>query len=103
MVIENAIEYFEYSTALLEYINPHYLGLSLLYSKIYLLCFLVFPQFSAYYACCYAFQKCIMLLFCVCFSLCRVVLQQNVNGEVSLQLQHTNNSNSLKFDVFQSL
>ena len=31
------------------------LGLSLLCSKICLLCFLAFPQFSAYYACFYAF------------------------------------------------
>ena len=58
-----------------------------------LLCFLAFPQFSAYYACFYVFQKCIMLLFCV-FSLYREVF--HVYGEVSLQLQHTNNNTSLK-------
>ena len=40
-----------------------FVGLSLLCSKICLLCFLAFHQFSAYYACFYAFQKCIMLLF----------------------------------------
>ena len=28
---------------------------------------LAFPQIFAYYACFYAFQKCIMLLFCVIF------------------------------------
>ena len=28
---------------------------------------LAFPQFSAYYTCFYAFQKCIMLLFCFFF------------------------------------
>ena len=34
----------------------HYaIGLSLLCSKICSLCFLAFPQFSAYYACFYAF------------------------------------------------
>ena len=38
------------------------LGLSLLCSKIFLLCFWAFPQFFAYYAYFYAFQMCIMLL-----------------------------------------
>ena len=66
------------------------LGLSLLCSKICLLCFLAFSQFSTYYACFYAFQKYIMLLFCV-FSLCREVL--HMTGEVSI---HTNNNNTSK-------
>ena len=43
--------------------------------------------FSVYYACFYAFQKCFMLLFCV-FFLCTEKIF-NVNGVVSLQLQHT--------------
>ena len=43
--------------------------MSLLCSKIFLLCFLAFPQLSAYYACFYAFQKCAMFLFCVFFYL----------------------------------
>ena len=43
-------------------LKKHSLRLSLLCSKIYLLCFLAFPQFFAYYAGFYAFQMCIMLL-----------------------------------------
>ena len=33
------------------------------------------------------------------FSLCREILRYDKNEEMSLQLQHTNNSNSLKVDV----
>ena len=42
-------------------IKDSLVGLSLLYSKICSLCFLAFPQLSAYYAHFYAFQVCIML------------------------------------------
>ena len=42
---------------------PLLVGLSLLCFKIRLICFLAFPQISAYYASFYAFHKCIMLSF----------------------------------------
>ena len=44
-------------------------GLSLLCSKICLLCFWAFPQFSAYYASFYALQICTMILYLSFFSI----------------------------------
>ena len=76
----------------LKFIDPGSctIGLSLLCSKICLYGFLTFPQFSAYYACFYAFQNCIMLLFCVCTE--KFFISYSVNGEDHFDLQHTNNT-----------
>ena len=79
------------------YIDAHTLGLSLLCSKICLLCFLEFPQFSAYYACFYAFQKCIMLLFCVSSNKRSSSYDRTCRNEkCHFNFQHTKSSNSLK-------
>ena len=48
---------------------------SIMLQNLPIILFVAFPQFFAYYACYYAFQKYIMLSFCALFSLCREVLQ----------------------------
>ena len=59
------------------------LGLSLLCSKICLLCFLAFPQFSANYACFMLFRNALCFYF-VFFSLYRNFIHViQFNGEVS--------------------
>ena len=74
-----------------KWLRAQSVGLSLLCSKICLLCFLAFPQFSAYHACLYAFQKCIILFFLIK----RVLHMIENECKVSLQLQHTKISNSI--------